>query len=194
MAAVDATSFTQELRLTGSSDRSNWVAGLYYLNIDTDSFNGLKAPSQSIFGTIAFPADVATIATLETDSYSIFGQYEYELSDQFSIIGGLRLMREEKDFEIGIGIAPSKGNGVITRDTSAFVPNVSGAGDPFFYDDDTSDDLWAGKLQLDYRATDDLLIYAGINRGVKAGSLTPRCSVLISGPGATLPYPTTRRS
>lgn len=188
--AVEADSFTQEFRLTGSSERSNWVAGLYYLNIDTESFNGLKAPSQSIFGTIAFPADIATIANLETDSYSVFGQYEYALSDQFSVIGGLRLMREEKDFDIGIGIAPSTGNGNITRDTSAFVPNVSGAGDPFFFDDDTSDDLWAGKLQLDYRPSDDLLVYAGISRGVKAGSFNAPLlgAYLGSGANAGLPY------
>jgi iron complex outermembrane recepter protein len=189
-AGVDASSFTQELRFTGSSDRSDWVFGLYYLNIDTDSFNGLKAPTQSIFGTIAFPADIATIATLETESYSAFGQYEYKLSDSFSLIGGLRLIREEKDFEVGIGIAPSMGNGVITEDVSAFVPNVSGAGDPFFFDDDTSDDLWAGKLQLDYRHSDDLLLYAGINRGVKAGSFNAPLlgAYLGSGGDAGLPY------
>ena len=187
---VDASSFTQELRLTGSSDRSNWVAGLFYLNIDTDSFNGLKAPSQSIFGTAAFPADIATIATLKTESYSVFGQYEYDLTDKVSIIGGLRLMREEKDFEIGIGIAPSMGNSVITRDVSNFVPNVSGAGDPFFFDDDTSDELWAGKLQLDYQASDDLLLYAGINRGVKAGSFNAPLlgAYLGAGGNPALPY------
>lgn len=189
-AAVDATSFTQELRLTGSSDRSNWVAGLYYLNIDTDSFNGLKAPPQSIFGTVALPADIATIATLETNSYSLFGQYEYALNDEFSIIGGLRLIREEKDFDIGIGIAPSTGNGVITRNTSAFIPNGAMAGDPFFFDDDTSDDLWAAKLQLDYRPNDDLLLYAGVNRGVKAGSFNAPLlgAYLGSGANAGLPY------
>ncbi|MFT4822716.1 MAG: iron complex outermembrane receptor protein [Halioglobus sp.] len=188
--AVDATSFTQELRLSGSSDRSQWVFGLYYLNIDTDSFNGLKAPAQSIFGTIALPADIATVATLETDSYSAFGQYEYELSEKVSVIGGLRIMREEKDFEVGIGIAPSFGNGVITRDVSAFLPNVSGANDPFFFNDDTSDDLWAGKLQLDYRHSDDLLLYAGINRGVKAGSFNAPLlgAYLGSGANAGLPF------
>lgn len=188
--AVDASSFTQELRLSGSSDRSQWVFGLYYLNIDTDSFNGLKAPPQSIFGTIAFPADIGTIATLETESYSAFGQYEYELSDKVSIIGGLRIMREEKDFDVGIGIAPSFGNDVVTRDVSAFLSDISGAGDPFFYDDDSSDDLWAGKLQLDYRHSDDLLLYAGINRGVKAGSFNAPLlgAYLGSGGNAGLPY------
>ena len=77
---MDATSFTQELRLSGGSERSDWVVGAYYLNIDTDSSNALKAPPNSIFGMIALPADVVTMATLETDSYSVFGQYEYQMT------------------------------------------------------------------------------------------------------------------
>ena len=47
-AGVDATSFTQEVRLTGSTDVSDWVVGFFYLDIDTKSNNGLKAPANSI--------------------------------------------------------------------------------------------------------------------------------------------------
>ena len=188
--ALDADSFTQELRLSGSSDSINWVAGLYYLNINTDSYNGLKAPPQSIFGTIAFPADVATIAALETTSYSAFGQIEWQLNEYWSLTTGLRLMQEEKEFDIDIGIGPSAGNGTVTTDPGNFIPNVSGAGDPFAYDDDSSDTLWAGKVQLDYRPNDDLLLYAGISRGIKAGSFNAPLlgAYLGSGANAGLPY------
>ena len=168
--AVDADSTTQEFRLVGSGDRSDWVAGFYYLNIDTDSFNALKAAPGSIFGSIALPADVSTIAMLETDSYSFFGQYEYQLTDAVRVIGGLRLMREEKDFTGAWGIAPSAGNSEITTDPSLFIPNASGAGDPFSFVGDLSENFWTGKLQLEYSPNDDLLLYGGINRGVKAGS------------------------
>ena len=41
-AGVDADSFTQELRFNGETDRSRWVAGFYYLNIDSESDNGFK--------------------------------------------------------------------------------------------------------------------------------------------------------
>ena len=47
-ASVDATSFTQELRLNGTADKMRWVAGLYYLNIDNTSDNGLKFPINSV--------------------------------------------------------------------------------------------------------------------------------------------------
>ena len=38
------------------------------------------------------------------------------------------------------------------------------------FEDSSSDFLWSGKVQLDYIPTDDLLFYASVNRGVKAGS------------------------
>ena len=96
-AAVDATSFTQEFRLSGETDRSRWVAGVYYLNIDSESDNGLKGAQASfadVFGGV--PMDVGTVAALETDSYSVFGQMEFDLTDSVTLIGGLRAMREEK--------------------------------------------------------------------------------------------------
>lgn len=188
--AVDASSTTQELRLVGSTEKSNWVAGLYYLNIDNDSSNALKAPPNSIFGSIALPADVVTIATLETDSYSLFGQYEYELSDTLTVIGGARVVIEEKDFNGAWGIAPSAGNDQVTFDSSLLLPNASGAGDPFFYTDDYSETFWTGKLQLDYTPNDDLLLYAGINRGVKAGGFNAALlgAYLGSGGNAGVPY------
>ena len=187
-AGVDASSFTQEFRLNGETDNSRWVAGVYYLNIDNDSDNGLKAPVNSILGIFAFPLDVGVVASLETDSYSLFGQYEYDFTDRLTGIIGLRGIREEKDFETGIGFFASAGNDVVN--SGPFIPNFTGAGDPFFFEDDTSDNLWTGKLQLDYHASEDLLIYGGINRGVKAGSFNAPLlgSYLGSGGDAGLPY------
>ena len=42
------------------------------------------------------------------------------------------------------------------------------------FSDKTSDTLWAGKVQLDYRPNEDWLLYAGINRGVKAGGFNAK--------------------
>ena len=67
---------------------------MYYLNIDSTSDNGLKGPQASfadVFGGV--PIDVGTVAQLETDSYSVFGQFEYDLTPQLTLIAGLRAMR-----------------------------------------------------------------------------------------------------
>ena len=189
-AGVDASSFTQELRLNGETDRSRWVAGFYYLNIDSESDNGLKGPQGSfadVFGGV--PIDVGTVAELETDSYSIFGQYEYDISDRLTVIAGLRAMREEKDFGLILGVAPSESSFVVNTS-----PCFSGQLDQCFvgvsYEDDNSENLWAGKLQLTYNVSDDLMLYGGVNRGVKAGSYNaPLLGAYFgSGGDAGLPY------
>jgi len=188
-AGVDADSFTQEFRLNGETTNSSWVAGLYYLFIDNQSDNGLKAPENSIAGSPPFaPVDIGVVAELETNSYSVFGQYEYRFTPTLSGTLGLRLMQEEKDFDLGIGIFPSFDSFTINR--GDFIPNAFGAGSPFLFEDDTSDTFWTGKAQLDWRPTDDLLLYAGINRGVKAGSFNAPLlgSFLGAGGNEALPY------
>lgn len=188
-AGVDADSVTQELRLSGESNNSRWVAGLYYLYIDNTSDNGLKAPANSIAGGAPFaPVDIGVVAQLETNSYSVFGQYEYDLTPTVSATVGLRLMQEEKDYDMALGIFPSFDNNSVNQGN--FIPNAFGAGSPYFYQDKTSDTLWTGKIQLDWRPSDDLLLYAGVNRGVKAGSFNAPLlgSYLGAGGDASLPY------
>lgn len=195
-ATVEATSFTQEFRLSGSTEKSRWVAGVFYLNIDNQPENGLKAHSNSI---AAFPAapgvflpiDVAVIADLQTDSYSIFGQFEYDLSETLTLITGLRLMEEKKDVQVDIGILPSFSvNNVNVIDPS--VPGTVGGWyvGPITFDDSDSKNLWAGKIQLDWKPTDDMLLYFGINRGVKAGSYNAPLlgAYVLSGGDRALPY------
>lgn len=187
-AGVDATSFTQEIRLNWESDRSRYLAGFYYLNIDTDSDNGLKAPVDSIVGTFVAPVDIGVISTLETDSYSLFGQMEYDFSDQLTGIFGARVIREEKDFNTSIGVLLS--NDSFTVNQGSFLPNPFGAGSPFIESLSRSDTLWAAKAQLDFHVNDDFLIYGGINRGVKAASYNAPLLGAFLGSGGTsgLPY------
>ena len=192
-AGVDATSFTQEFRWSASGDRTRWVAGLFYLNIDNRSDNGLKAPNP--FSVASFPLDpangvfsaidVGTIASMDTNSYSAFGQIEYDLSDDLTLIAGARVVQEEKDFDMTIGIMPSFGVSTV----NAATPDQYFVG-PIPFEDKSSDTLWTGKLQLDWRLNDDTLIYAGINRGVKAGSYNaPLLGSYFGGGGdAGVPY------
>ncbi len=188
-AGVDADSFTQEFRLDGETGNARWVAGLFYLNIDNRSDNGLKASANSIAGSPPFaPVDIGVVADLQTDSYSLFGQIDYNLADDLTLTAGLRLIKEEKDFRIGIGVFPSFDNFTINQGN--FIPNAFGAGSPYETTANTSDNLWAGKLQLDWTPNDNLLLYAGINRGVKAGSFNAPLLGAFLGAGGfpSLPY------
>lgn len=197
-AGVDATSFTQEFRLSGETDKSRWVVGAFYLNIDNHSDNGLKAHNNSIamlpdpVTPNAFvPIDIGVIAELETDSYNIFGQFEYDITDNWMLTVGLRAIEEEKDSEVNVGILPSFSYSSINVINPSTPGTVNGwyVG-PFTFKDDDSKDLWAGKVQLDWRPTDDMLIYFGVNRGVKAGSYNAPLlgGYIMSGGNSAIPY------
>jgi iron complex outermembrane receptor protein len=159
---------TQELRLQGATERMRWVTGLYYMHVDYDDKTGFKAlPGADNSGIppgtegFDYPAEVK----LETDSYSVFGQIDYDIVERVTLIAGLRVIQEEKDYAYEI-------NGYLNANVSA---KEFAVGSPLFplaapFKDDSSDTLWAGKLQLDWRPSDDVLLYAGINRGIKAGS------------------------
>lgn len=188
-AGVDATSLTQEFRWNGQTDNSQWVVGFFYLNIDNDSDNGLKAPENSIVNTLfGAPFDIGVVSHLETDSYSLFGQLEYDLTETLSATFGLRVIQEEKDFQTEIGFLFSNSN--FTVNEGDFLPDVPLPGAPFTADLNSSDTLWTGKIQLDWQANDDLLLYAGINRGVKAGSFNAPLlgAYLGAGGNPALPY------
>ncbi|PCI46073.1 MAG: TonB-dependent receptor [Alphaproteobacteria bacterium] len=170
-ASVDATSFTQEVRVNGESDKTRWVVGLFYLNIDNESHNGLKFPVGSVVP--GAPFDLSSVANLDTESYSAFGQIEYDLSDKLTFTAGIRVIQEEKDYKFLQGIFFTQSSLEIDQGDPFQIGPIFPGGVPSTFTDDTSDTLWAGNLQLDYRPNDDLLVYAAIKRGVKAGSFCP---------------------
>ncbi|MDY6885385.1 MAG: TonB-dependent receptor, partial [Pseudomonadota bacterium] len=83
--------FSQELRFSGETADLKWVGGLYYLSIDTDYSQGLAGSPTTFF---LGGEENNTLVSLETDSYSVFGQVDYSLTDDLVLVGGLRYTRE----------------------------------------------------------------------------------------------------
>ena len=146
-------------------------------------FPGAGAPLNLITGETGFGVggdtflEATTDVDLQTDSYSLFGQVDYDLNEQLMVNLGFRAIIEEKEYSYtnrlyynatdgrtdGAAFAGGQPLGVIFAPT---IPVEFLA--PFA--DDSSDFLWSGKVQLNYTPNDDWLIYAGVNRGVKAGN------------------------
>jgi iron complex outermembrane receptor protein len=203
-AGVDADSTTQEIRVNGTTDKSSWVAGFYYLNIDTDSDNGLKFPvnsTVSLGGPLPGilppgPFDLGVDAQLKTDSYSLFGQVDWELVDNWTLIVGARVVQEEKDYHFEQNVYYNSDSRTVNQSSSdAPIPGPiiigpvgSSPADFAPFDDSSSDTLWAGKLQVDWRPNDDWLLYAGLNRGVKAGSFNAQLAGGLPIAPADIPY------
>lgn len=153
----DADQISQEIRLNGDTGLLEWVLGGYYLNIDSD------ARQQVVLSF--FDLDFYDDFSHETESWAVFGQAEYALTDQFSIIGGLRWTEDEKEIDLL--------NDCL--DTDAF--GFGGTCVAFGVAVDTrivggrSDGDWAGKIALNYQPNDDWLWHIGVTRGNKGGAL-----------------------
>jgi iron complex outermembrane receptor protein len=173
---TDAEQTSQELRLDGDADRLKWVAGLYYLNIEIDDNNGAITDPfiRPVYDGAGIPATPGAEAGLlnpyerSLDSWSAFGQLEYQLNDTLALIAGVRGITDDNQFEYAT-------NAVEFVDPNAHEFDDGGnLANPILlmkkpYEGDRTDDEWSGRLQLNYTASDDLLLYTSLNRGVRGG-------------------------
>lgn len=183
---VHAWTGSQEFRLSGKTDTFDWTTGLYYLHIDTHSINGLKFPVGSVVP--GAPFDLGADANLITNSYSAFGQIDWHLTDRLKLTTGGRFIREMKDYKYVQGIWGTTDSRKAHVGTPQIIGPVFGASGPAPFADSDGTSLWAGKIQLDLQATPDLLIYAGVNRGVKAGSYNAQLPGGLGVPPSAIPY------
>jgi iron complex outermembrane receptor protein len=80
--------FSQELRLASSSEnRLTWITGLYYFHETLRSFY-VQATLNAATGGV--PGYFTTAYTQKTDSFAVFGNARYALTDRLHIQGGLR--------------------------------------------------------------------------------------------------------
>ncbi|MEM6485136.1 MAG: TonB-dependent receptor [Pseudomonadota bacterium] len=162
----DADTFTQEVRIDGTSDSLNWTVGGYYLEIEGDYRAFFQFPDYFGYGTLP-----NNVYDLETTSWAVFGQVEYEISDTLSFTAGLRWTEDEKDFNTNAScIDTTELDGCndfgLVQGSVQTEPTVVDLS-PLSLSRDDSD--YTGKLQLDWRPAEDVLVYASLNRGMKAG-------------------------
>lgn len=183
----DLDQFSQEVRLSGETESMRWVTGGYYLKIDGDFSNG--GPAENFFSAALATSLAGTGVGLsspfetETESYAVFGQVEFDLTENVAFIAGLRWSREQKTTEYNSSLVSF----VSPNDLTITDPDVLGLGGTYFsYGKDGAssagvdlpagsdpgeidEDLITAKLQLDWHVSDDILLYASYNRGIKAG-------------------------
>ena len=148
----DVDQFSEEFRLNGDHGAFRWVAGVFYLDIDGDYGSRFNLPQLDTL--------LNNVYDQKSKSLALFGQAEYDLGDQFTAIAGLRWSRDRKRFAYLSAAEDNAGNplGTILDYSLATTPQAK---------DKTSD--WSARVQLNYKPTDDVLLYASWNRGLKGG-------------------------
>jgi len=87
----DHYQLTQELRWAKDTDDYFVQGGVYYFDEDYDVRN------------TDFGGGFTDIVSQQTESFAVFGQLEYLLTDRFSVTGGLRFTTDYKDLEVKPG-------------------------------------------------------------------------------------------
>lgn len=176
---------SQEFRFSGDTDSLLWQAGFYYLDIDTEN-------EAEVYGLAAWwtggPASnfqpsqrAATNWDVTTETWSVFGQVEFLLTDNLTLTTGLRWTEDEKENDFYSRYETK--DGVVLQeevDTGTSFPIqpvcYSDRIDDRCQDDerdrDAQDDYsdWAGKIQLDWNINEDILAYFGVSKGIKGGN------------------------
>jgi iron complex outermembrane receptor protein len=183
----DVKSFSQELRLSGDTDRLNWVVGANYASNDVTSadtfYVGDSTNTAIIPGGPWIEAATTTITQDITDT-AVFGNVEFALTDKLTILGGARYtesdnkytgcMRGAPGHRLTFGVLSDVLSGtpgpVPTADTCVNLNPTTFELILTPHEDQLKEDNVSYRFGVNYEPNSDLLFYALTARGYKSGS------------------------
>ncbi len=188
----DYRQFSQELRLASPGGEAfNYIAGVYYQHAKLDvqdftrfnaTFLALGAPFNAL-GDTRNDRDYAQ----KSDLISAFAQGEVSLTDQLRVTAGARFNHEKK--------SGSRTLAIVQGPLNSFNPLVVAATfralniEAHSISGKLSEDSFNPMVNVQYDATDDLMLYASYAKGTKAGGFDIRSNSLptsktVAKPGA----------
>lgn len=142
--------FSQEIRLAGDNGPLGYTVGAFYFNesikIDSYSFNTLAG------GAI----DGFAYQNQKTESWAVFANLDYDVTEQLNVAGGIRYSDDKKDFLAQRTRSPFGAPRTAILRTSPDSSDVS------------------FNLSATYAATPDMNLYARVARGYRAPSIQGR--------------------
>ncbi len=165
-AVYNNDQFSQELQLLYEGERLSGVLGFYYLNA-----NAFTAFDVGLFTTgalIGVPGLTAqTLGDVNTDTWSVFGDFTYKLTDQLSISAGGRYTRDKRTSQV-----------LRTSFAGGFSNLFNGAGVPFavtsnFNGSATFEDF-NPRASISYQPNRKHNFYLTYSQGFKGGGFDPR--------------------
>ncbi len=170
----DIQQISQELRLSGNTDRLDWLTGVFY---SQDHVVGrYDGDLRDLFNT-------TTLSTWDQTAKSAagFGHLEYDLSAALSLVTGLRYTWEEKEDAAATV-------DLISQCPASFL-SLQPCGSPpltLASINTTIDDTnWSWKLGVNWTLATDTLAYASVSQGTKSGGFF---SGVATTPAQLLPY------
>ncbi|WP_166422300.1 TonB-dependent receptor [Paraglaciecola sp. 20A4] len=154
----EADQYSVELQINGTFDNYDFVSGIYFFNEDgsTESgpfvFSPFNTPdSLNTDGSPSFGGYGFFDLHQETDSFAVYANASYDVSDKLTVGGGLRYSKDKKDAD---ALFPSFG------------------GERAFRTAEFSEVSW--DVNAAYQLDNGLNVYAQVQKGYQTGGFPPR--------------------
>jgi iron complex outermembrane receptor protein len=136
---------SNELRLLSPDDsRATWVVGVYSYRARTDR--------TAVTNTFNFAGSERVVQDAKLQSYAVFGDITYPVTDSLNLIAGVRYTKDDKDYRI-VNLGPQQFQTVFPLDVTA----------------SASFNAVTWRLGADYHIAPDHMVYAMVSRGFKSG-------------------------
>lgn len=153
----DSWQFSQEVTLNGSTDNLEWVGGVFLYHENGETLFNLELHEALVGANLLQTQGDDTIS----DSVAAFAQGTYSVSDKFSLTGGLRFTYDTKDVTNVFGTEVL--TGPYPSDPLTIASNAVRT------TKDVSFSEFTPKFGIEYRSSDETMLYGSITRGYKSG-------------------------
>lgn len=157
---------SNEFQVLYSGDRLNGIIGAYYLEANSGTvFDVLLGTTGDLLNLPGLNAQ--TFGDVNTETWSIFADFTYDLTDQFAVSLGGRYTEDKR-------------NSTVIRRTyiGGFSDFFGGAGIPIAttsnFQGSAKFDDFSPRVSLTYKPVPDHTLYATYSQGFKGGSFDPR--------------------
>lgn len=159
---TEAESFSQEFRATGDTmGGGTWAAGVYYYEDEK------PGDSATIVNTRPY---LPLVRQTSTETWAVFMQLEQPVTETVSLIAGGRYTDETRTLDFITDTNPA---------SPTFGPiDLSPLGD----DDQIDSGEFTGKVGMEWRPTESLMMYGHYSRGYKSGGFNPERDLSRVGP------------
>ncbi len=190
-SSVNSRAYSFEAHLDSDFDGPfNFLLGGIYYDLKADSDYFVESSALDYAGAVLTGTNAAylgpTMFNSETDpytlkSYGLFGEAYWEPSDKFKVTLGARYSNDKKqvfdrqflfNFAVPYGTNPLAAGG-FSGAGATYDADVNTPGKQQFRNLGANFDEVTGRIVLDWKPTEDNLVYLSLSRGYKSGGINP---------------------
>ncbi len=165
----DNSQFSEEFQILYEGDRLNGLVGFYYL--DANALNVFDVVLDDLAAFLMLPGlNAFTSSDVDTSTWSIFGDFTYDLTDTISLSFGGRYTEDDRTIDLlrqryfSAGFSPIFGG----PDRPATLIDADINATANFSD-------FSPRASLTWEPSVEHTLYASYSQGFKGGSFDPRC-------------------